>query len=408
VRLLLEYGEPRKENAMVAAREGHTECLRLLLAGGVVADSQLLGVAVDCSSVEAISLLIEAGAEIGVLGNTAVWVGTLACVEAMLKHGGNRHTMLIEAVKIGRSEVVRMVIRTGVGFGRRTAIGIAASRGDVNCLRELLVGANLELGSSLLAAVKNKATACVDMLVKAGASLSPAGVSPLAVAAQNAMPNRIVEILLAAGADANGNKAMRPLNAAAANGNLATAKMLLAHGATTKHDGDKRSALWVACCYGRTEIANVLIEGGDMDEIVDGNTLAMAAYDANAYTLVQTLAKNGASLDGILGGGWVDSVSGHTVLEICVGLGDIVLTTKQLHAGAWTERCAEFCVDDAMRRLISSANNSICAKNYHLFGPATRSAVTTLLLVSKRDCYAREIWEMIIGMIGRTFEGGKR
>jgi ankyrin repeat protein len=159
--------------------------------------------------------------------------------------------------------------RSLLGPDRELAAPEAAAFGRIDRLRELLAaeeGANAwsdDGFSALHLALFGGQEEAARLLIEHGADLEApsrhetiAGVRPLGTAAFVRSP-RLVELLLDAGADPNGRNegGFTALHSAAQNGDAATARVLLAHGAESSlADGQGRRPADLA----RGEVAGML------------------------------------------------------------------------------------------------------------------------------------------------------
>jgi len=320
VRMLLEAGAKRSGERLgpplvvSAAKRGHAECLRILLANGWSARAPSFPPVIEHAAhgghVEAYRVLEEAGAE---ASDDAPWMLALATgreseVRRMLDAGRSPEkpdafgdSPLALACRFGRVEVARLLLARGADASAtlafdRTALSAAAvhaSRtGETELLAVLLdAGADPNarawfLDETVICAVAHAAwPVAVDLLARPGARLD----------VRNALGQSLLEI-------------------AGANGDLATAAVLLRHGAPRDvgsaepapqvkrwvASGGKRvqppGALLVAAAVGDVEGARgALARGASVDATDDfWRTPLMLAARNGHEPIVRLLLERGA------------------------------------------------------------------------------------------------------------------
>jgi ankyrin len=147
-----------------------------------------------------------------------------------------------------------------------------------------------------VAAYRGK-TAIIETLIRCGADIKQKsrGITPIQWAAQEGNTSAIC-VLINAGADPNtaGDDGSTPLGVASASGYLDTVRELLRNGASTAEQFGE-SALLSACAFGRTEVAQLLIDYGALINIRDGvgNTPLHYAVRSQNVELLQILLKHG-------------------------------------------------------------------------------------------------------------------
>ena len=246
----------------LAASEGHSEAVQLLLEAGADKDAALANgatamlVAADKGHLELVRLLLEAGAEKEAQvdsGRTALYVaarkGHIEVVRLLLEAGADKDAVVFAATKNGHLEVVRWLLEAEADKDATTADGKTA----------------------LFKAAKDGHLEVVWMLLEAEADIDAAsqdGETALHIAAQNCHWE-VVRLLLEEGADkdAAAGDGTTALFDAAENGHLKVVRLLLEAGAdkdSTREDG--LTALSIAAANGHLEVARVLLEaGGDKD-----------------------------------------------------------------------------------------------------------------------------------------------
>jgi N-acyl-D-amino-acid deacylase len=237
--------------------------------------------AAEVGSVEAMSILIDQGAEINAqnaFGSTALmWSATdPRKVRLLLEHGAEvnkvaksgRTALMIASLSSSSADVVRVLLARGAGI----------SAADRNGL------------TPLLAAAAGNDTASVQMLVEAGADVNHSGaIGP------------------------NGPNGFTPLMLAAGNGNLQVVKLLLAKGAKVNAMSDRAdlprvkngvvsaggfTPLLLASTYGPPEVVKALLDAGADVNVADvrGMTPLVLALTTDRFNpeIVKLLRTHGA------------------------------------------------------------------------------------------------------------------
>ena len=263
-----------------AARKGHLDAVKLLLASGAKAD-------------ERFGRGFESGDE----------------------------TALMHAAKAGHLEVARALIASGAAATAKDCRGTTvlhyAAEGGHSGMIELLIkhGANVETktkngDSPLMAAANGGHAAAITALIKAGADPNrfTHGMTALWYAASGGHV-AAVQALLDAGADPKaGDKRFSPLEAASSEGHKDVVNLLLKHekagkkGAAAKKaretDG---AALANAALMGQVDIVRTLLKSGaDPNAASEEHfTALMGAVRAGSIDLVQMLLKAGADVNAL-------------------------------------------------------------------------------------------------------------
>ncbi|CAI8021199.1 Ankyrin repeat and KH domain-containing protein 1, partial [Geodia barretti] len=297
---------------IVAAREGRTEVVSLLLETGANTDLQnmygdsALMMAARMGRTAVVSLLIEVGANADLQnknGDSALMLavkwGRTEVVSLLIEVGANAYlqnkdgdSALMLAVKWGRTEVVSLLLEVGANadlqnkYGN-SALTIAVRGGWTEVVSLLLeVGANAYLqnkdGDSVLmmAARKGKA-AVVSLLIEVGANAdlqNKYGDSALTIAVRGGW-TEVVSLLVSL--DRQQNKGCELLMLASKGGELKTITVLITAGVNVNHVAeDGYSALMMATREGRTEVVSLLVKAGANTDLQNKNgdsALMMAA-----------------------------------------------------------------------------------------------------------------------------------
>jgi ankyrin repeat protein len=156
--------------------------------------------------------------------------------------------------------------------GGNNSIFLAAEKGDINTLKELLTnnkGIN-ETGNSrktpLFIASQKGYFEIVKLLLEKGADVNKAakrGISPLWIASQEGHTN-IVKVLLEAGADINKarNDGSTPLLVACFSNHIEVVKELIKKGADVNKSNIAQTPLTLSVLMGHIEIVKLLLDNG--------------------------------------------------------------------------------------------------------------------------------------------------
>ncbi len=285
-----------QETLHLATSCGNAVLMRKALATGVDVDGQ--GVIpepplVEASrkgNVEAVQILIEAGASVDKQGRALVRDGTIAPLHVAASHGN--------------TEVVRLLLAAGatVDLGtedrQQTPLMCASWQGQTECARLLLAaGAVVDQQTSdgftsLEFACKGGHVECAQLLLDAGAPTAEAG-GALALASSVLDNDGVLEVarlLLRAGVPVDvheGAHGLTPLLVACDSGNAEMARLLLECGAAP----DKRGARGVglratpmrcACLKKRVDLVQLLLSYGASREHVSGEGTPSAEEEFSA------------------------------------------------------------------------------------------------------------------------------
>uniref|UniRef100_A0A0K6S8X8 Uncharacterized protein n=1 Tax=Chromera velia CCMP2878 TaxID=1169474 RepID=A0A0K6S8X8_9ALVE len=201
--------------------------------------------------------------------------------------GIGRVDALINAVKVGNTAIVKLLVHTGVDL-------------------ELKIDGETALGSAVLWNQKE----VVELLIEKGAKLETPnneGQSPLHIAIMKDLAD-IVELLIKRGADVRaGPLGLSPLDLALRHNSAKSARLLLENGATVDEgkeyfarefeDGEVAS-LYTACWLGDTEeVKNLIATGVDIEAAsVTGETPLLLAVRNDSVKTAELLIKRGADL----------------------------------------------------------------------------------------------------------------
>ncbi len=264
----------------VAVKLRHVEIVRLLLAAGAdVMDGQLLLIAIRSHFVDVVQAFVDAN-KVGLNALTvAVDSGDRSIVAALLAAGCDVNAgALTAAVRRGDRSIVAALLAAGCDVN-------AEPPGDYH------VG-------PLLMAAENGNVLIARTLIEAGADVNHSSWcgTPLAAAAR-CRSGEMVDLLLAANAQVDPDDAIAPLQVAAAVGNTAAVRTLLAAGADKKRvDRCGRTALMRAVEGGHFDAMQVLMDADvDLNVVVGNDTLLTLAVRARAPAIVRALLAAGAN-----------------------------------------------------------------------------------------------------------------
>lgn len=291
--------EATTEDAVRAAGDGCAAAFALLGAAKVdlngcgQGEVNPLLAAVDADAGEAVTALLEAGAE-------------------MVRADKNQRFALETAVLDGRERALDAFLGSGQAVldvrGRkgRTALHWAVAEGRDDAANRLLAaGASSSTLDSqergpLHAAVSREALEWIAPLLAAGADID-GGTPPPIVLAAEAGAGDAVQALLDAGAsvDALGVSGATPLITAARRGHVDVVRQLLRAGANPAHvDGYGRTASMVAADYERAAIIEVFVEAGvDLNQTTDAGSALFAAIRLGDLDVIDQLIASGVRID---------------------------------------------------------------------------------------------------------------
>jgi ankyrin repeat protein len=254
---------------------------------------------------------------------------------------------LLEAVRAGDKEGVRRLLRDGTSANARAADGTSAlmratAVGDIELLRILL-----DHGADVNARNKAGATALmwasgdldkVRALVDRGAVVNThaeSGRTPLMIAVGRPGAAELVKFLIEKGADVRyGHQGYTVLMAAAASGDRAVIRQLLAGGADVKaRNRVGYTALHAAALAGnRGVVEDLLASGADVNaaDTIQGRTPLLWAANTGRADIVRVLLDHGANLR------VRESLGGTTPLICATGSerGDLGLVNLLIEKGA--------------------------------------------------------------------------
>ena len=265
----------------VAAREQHDSMIQLLLeaCADVIADSKPMCIASMNGDIDTVGLLVARGASVNA-GNPlseAAGYGHVDVVRYLLgagadmnSHEGNSATPLLQAVIRDRSKVVDILLaaRANVNLGTTdgsTPLMEAASKDPPLPLLKTLLDAAADVNhadktgfTALLAAAYTNNHETVKMLVEARADVNMFDEDlgkPLHVAAGN-HHHSIIQLLLEGDADVTAD--IQPMNIVAETGDIETARLLVAKGASV----NAGNTLGEAANRGHADLVRYLLGAG--------------------------------------------------------------------------------------------------------------------------------------------------
>ena len=336
---------------MLAARNGHLDCLKELIAANVNVNEKdregatSLIMAAGEGHRECVKELIAAGALVSKWGR----FGRTAFYQAVF-HG---HTKCV--IELLASKAEKFIFHNE----RQTLIMLAAERGHVGCLNALIsAGADVNMQdedgkTALMTAANHGKTESLNELISAGAKVQKQafnGVTALMIAAWEGHVD-CLNALISAGADVNmqDEDGETALFKAARRLHMACLKTLVKHGAETNiRDTWDTTALEEAVAYGHVNVIRELIANGghvafinrcsaggvplinliklgnieSVKELInigansnitdeDGNTPLMISATAGNESIVQLLLDKGAEVN-------VKNKKGETALYLAV------------------------------------------------------------------------------------------
>ncbi|XP_013402085.1 ankyrin-3-like isoform X4 [Lingula anatina] len=284
----------------LAAKQGATECVQLLLQHGAnpnIQDKELqkpLHLAAERGAAQCVQLLLQHGANPNIQdkwGSTPIHFaakqGATQCVQLLLQHGANPNiqdkwgsTPIHFAAKQGATQCVQLLLQHGANpniqdkWGR-TPLHLAAKYGAIQCVQLLLQhGANPNMQDKdedgrtpLHLAAKHGDTQCVQLLLQHGADQNiqdKSGRTPPHMAVEQGA-TQCVQLLLQHGADHNiqDEEGWTPLHLAVKQGATECVQLLLQHEADPNiQDRFELTPLHYAAGQGATQCVQLLLQHG--------------------------------------------------------------------------------------------------------------------------------------------------
>ncbi|PAA59634.1 hypothetical protein BOX15_Mlig018943g2, partial [Macrostomum lignano] len=302
--------------------------VRLLLKHGVGLDcpsdkkvGSPLFVAVFCDQLDAVEVLIRAGADVHFCstGSPALWV--LAAASRLAKTPSEQEKRILSQMRLtltelamlrGHREILNLLLSMGADFTTAKDNGFAAIQIAALCgrmeLTDCLVGVLLEsqkrnelYASPLHLAAKRGLLEFVRFLIRSGANvdlqLRCSNATPLYIAAQHGHAE-VISLLAESGTDLNfqTNKGRAALHAAAQSGRVESAQALIKHGANIDlGDKDGCTPLIIAARHGHTAVITELLQAGikiDHQTKLGATALLVAAKNGKLDVVRKLLASN--------------------------------------------------------------------------------------------------------------------
>ena len=235
--------------------------------------------------------------------------------EQQLQYSSEFTISIIEAAKIGNTEVVKLLLKenTDVNIQKEdgvTALMLASLNGHTQVV-ELLIKENADVNiqskdgvTALMLASQNGHNQVVELLLKENADINiqkEDGVTALMLASQNGH-TQVVELLLKENADVNiqGENGCTALMIASQNGHTQVVELLLKENADVNiHNKNGWTALTLASQNGHTQVVELLIkENADVNiQSKDGVTALMLASQNGHNQVVELLLKENADIN---------------------------------------------------------------------------------------------------------------
>ncbi|RNJ56637.1 hypothetical protein D7B24_007001 [Verticillium nonalfalfae] len=307
------------------------------------------------NNLELFELLLDHGADMNAIQadgitalHTIVQLNYLDLAKSLLRRGvnadgGTVHKAIHYAVMEGRTEMVKLLLDSGVGIEStdalgNTALGWAAKNGNTDLIRLLLdrgadhAAVNVNGTTALHIVSQNGHTDCVRLLLEHGANPAAAdsiGITPLHFASRHGHPDA-VRLLLRHGANMRATCHNRsiPLANAAYYGQVDVVKVLIEHNASFEAADNASPPLRVAVSQGHAAVVKLLLDAGaavdatEMDE--SPQTPLHTAVIAGRVDIVQMLLEKGADVTRPLAEGPLPlySAASHGHLEVTRALLD--------------------------------------------------------------------------------------
>ncbi|CAI8021204.1 Putative ankyrin repeat protein MM_0045, partial [Geodia barretti] len=363
---------------IVAAREGRTEVVSLLLEAGANTDLQDIKYGLGYSALmmaaregrtEVVSLLLETGANTdlqNMYGDSALMMaarmGRTAVVSLLIEVGANADlqnkygdSALTIAVRGGWTEVVSLLVSLDRQQNKGCELLMLASKGGELKTITVLITAGVNVNhvaedgdSALMMAARESSTTVVALLVKAGANTdlqNKDGDSALMMAVSSWSKTKVVPMLVKAGAalDLQNKEGDSAVIIATVRYHLPVLKELVRAGADLNlQNQEGLTALMISSRTGRTDLTEILLSGEnislDIQSVIGWSALFFAVDNGDAAT-TKLLLKAGA--DPFLGG--------HGLTAMDVASANTPAPTHSL----FRTRSAEGRRHRAMHRLLS-------------------------------------------------------
>lgn len=355
----------------VAARLGHAEVVKVLLAAGADVDHAdcdgwtALRAAAWGGHTQVVELLLNAGANVDYCDGdqrtalrAAAWGGHEEVVSLLLAAGADVNktdcegrTALIAAAYMGHADIVDRLLEYNADIDHedndgRTALSVAALCVPISEGYTKVVNILLERGATvdhedkegmtplLVAAFEGHSDIC-ELLLEAEADVDHcdhAGRTPLWAAASMGHAS-VVALLLFWGCyvDSIDNEGRTVLSVAAAQGNTSVVNQLLQRGLDEQHrDNSGWTPLHYACLEGHRDVAAALIEGGAHVNQTDNDSrtpLLLAAQEGHSQLIIDLIEQYSADVNH-------RALDGTTAIRLAAVQGDKEVVQILLDHGA--------------------------------------------------------------------------
>ena len=304
----------------LAVKPGHIECVKFLIQNGIPVDNEAVLLAAANGRTECLEVLIEAGADVNLCERRS-WPLELATrmnstLELLIREGADVNvvhfgeTALHSAASRGLDFSLQLLIQAGADVnlgGNETPLMLAAEQGKATCVRTLInAGADVHRTdvkgqTALTRPINRNHEECIDLLMEAGADVNN---RHLATAFTTGLASSLEREINTKGRDANGRTALHnvvregrhqfvvdsliksgaevnavddfdhtPLLYAVQCNHITHVKALISAGANVNYETpmEQQSPILVASKNGNSEIVKILIDSGANLNVADNH-----------------------------------------------------------------------------------------------------------------------------------------